>query len=182
MSWLIDNANIWYVLFGMVALGFGTVFWLQRRPKYLLGVLAALGLMGLVWLLTLLVVTDRRQLELNVHAMADAVAEGKKEILLKHLAKDFAFQGQQREVLAESAIQAAKQHQVYDIHIFGFDVEELHEQTAKVYFRASAHARKVDRPDIVGCRGFFIKENGQWKLKELRLYNPVVDQPLALPF
>ena len=36
MSWLFDHANVVYVLLGIVALGFVTAWWLNKRVKYLL--------------------------------------------------------------------------------------------------------------------------------------------------
>ena len=73
MSWLVDNANLWYVLFGMAALGTGAAWWLRRETKYLVGVTIAVGVILLLWLLTRLVVTDRQQLELNISQL-DLVA------------------------------------------------------------------------------------------------------------
>ena len=183
MPWLIDNANIWYVLLGIALLGFGTAWWLHRRPKYLLAAAAALGLIALLWLLTRLVVTDRKQLELNVRAMADAVVEGKADVLLKFLANDFTYEGRKRELIAEGIAKAAKKYQVYDITISGFQIEDLSDRAATVFFRAMAHSRVDERPYFAASRGSFIKENGQWKLREVRFFNPVVNQtqPIQLP-
>jgi hypothetical protein len=183
MSWVVDNANTWYVLFGMIAIGFGAAWWLHRRPKYLLGVAAAVGLIALVWLLTRLVVTDRQQLKLDVGAMADAVVEEKAGSLLKHWAKDFEFQGRKRDELAQAVVKGAKLYGVRDIVISSFDVEELTDRAARVYFLATVHHRAEERPYPIACRGSFIREDGQWKLKEVLFFNPLVNQkqPIPLP-
>src|ERR1700683_3671021 len=111
MSSLVDNATLWYVLFGMSGLAFGAAWWGHRRPKLLLGVAAAVALIALLWLLTRMIVTDRQQLHRNVLAMADAVVEGKSDVLLKYFANDFEFQGRKRKELADGVTRAAKLHQ-----------------------------------------------------------------------
>jgi hypothetical protein len=181
MSWLVDNANTWYVLFGMVGIGFGVAWWLQRRSKLLLGVAAAVGLIALTWLLTRLVVTDRKRLELNVRAMADAVVEGKTDVLLKYFANDFEFQGCKRQDLANGVMRGAKQYKVKEIVISAFDVEELQERLATVYFRATVYHGAEDRPYMPACRVVFVKENDQWRVKEVRFYNPLVNQNQPIP-
>src|SRR5579862_4104939 len=93
MAWLVDNATTLSILIGIVALGFGAAWWLHRRRQYAIGAAAALVMLVLLWLLTRFVVTDRQQLDLNIHAMADAVVAGKTDTLLTLLASDFEFQG-----------------------------------------------------------------------------------------
>jgi hypothetical protein len=185
MSWLIDNANAWYVLFGIIALGFAMAWWVNRDKKYLIGVVAALGCLALVWLLTRLVVTDRLQLQINVRAMADATLDGKADLIEKHLARDFHLQGRSvaRDALAQAAVQRAKQYGVHDIVISAFDVEELTAQSAKVFFRATVHHRAEDRPYPIACRGQFVREDGQWKLKDIQFFNALVNQnqPITVP-
>jgi len=183
MSWFIDNATIWFLLIGMIALGFGAAWWLGRKREHLIGLIVAIGLIALLWFLARVVVTDRKQLELNVRAMANAVIEGKRDVLQQNLANDFELQGIKRQDLVPAAMRNAKDYQVTDIVISSFDVEELKDTTAKVYFRGTVHSKTEGRPFLLGCRGFFVKENDQWKLKEIRFYNPLVNQnqPITLP-
>jgi hypothetical protein len=96
--------------------------------------------------------------------MADAVVGGKKDALLKYLADDFNFRGQTRAEAAEQVTQDAKRYKVNEIEIRRFDVE-FTEQSAKVYIRALVHHGGGDAPVPVGCRGVFVKDKGQWKLK-----------------
>jgi len=181
MSFLIDNANIWYVLFAMVGLGFGAAWWVNRRPKLLLGFGAAVGLIAGLWLLTSLVMTDRKQLELIIHELADAAVEGKADVFQKHLAKDFQLQGHDRQAIVDKLNKAAKGYQVYDIYISGFDVEEMTATTAKAYFLIAVRTRRDEQPFLIAGRGLFIKEEGHWKLKEPSFYHRVGNQPIHLP-
>ena len=73
MSWLVDNANSLYILLGAIAAGFVVGWKLNARVKFLGYAAGILVLMGVIWALTLFVVSDSKQLEKNVHAMADAV-------------------------------------------------------------------------------------------------------------
>jgi hypothetical protein len=164
MFWLVDHAHLWYILFGIVALGFAAGWWVNRKPKYLLGVAAAVALIGLVLLLTLLVVTDKRQLELNVHAMADALVEGKKDVLLKFVTDDFTFKGQTRGAAIDALVREAKAFKVSELQIRHFEAE-LTGQSAEVYVRILVFHGGGDQPVPVGCRGVFVKQQGQWKLK-----------------
>lgn len=181
MSSLVDNANTWYVLFAIVGIAFFAAWWLHRRNKLLLGTVAAVGLIALLWLLTRLVVTDRQQLEANVHAMADAALQGKADALVKLFADDFEFQGRKRKDLADGIARGAKQYKVSDVVISGFDVEELQERSAKVFFRTTIHHGIDDRPYLVGCRALFVKQGEQWRLKNVEFYNPVVNERIHVP-
>lgn len=180
MSWLVDNAATLFIVIGMVALAFAAAWWVNRKRAYAIGAALALGAFALIWLLTQVITTDRQQLAINVHAMADAVVSGKPETLLKLWTADFEFQGRQAPELAQAAVKAAKQYHVSEIKITGFDVEEINATTARVYFHATAFARGDDRPYMVGCRGSFIKQGKSWQLKQVRFFNPVVDEKMEI--
>src|SRR5438094_9394520 len=100
MAWFVDNANTLYVLFGLIAAAF-LIMWrsYQWRKEFLGYAAGALAIMGVIWLLTLFVPTDRKQLESNVHAMANAVVAGKVDDLFKHISKDFNYHEMTRDKL-----------------------------------------------------------------------------------
>lgn len=173
MSWFVDNAHILYVLLGIIGIAFLAAWWLHRRNKLLLGAVIAAGLILLLWLVTRMVVTDRQQLETSVHAMADAALHGKADVLVKLFADDFEFQGRKRKDLADGIVRGAKAYKVSDVVISGFDVEDLQERSAKVFFRATIHHGVDDRPYLVACRASYIKDGGQWRLRNVEFFNPV---------
>jgi hypothetical protein len=176
MSWVVDHATTWYVLLGLLASGFAAAWWVNRRPKLLLAIAAALILIGFVWLLTRLITTDRKQLELTIHAMADAVVAGKADELLKYLAKDFQFQGHNRDELVKRAARGAKEFRVSNIVISGYDVEKLEDNSATTFFRTTLYSPNNELMGFWAIRAYFIKEGGQWRLREVRMFNPVVNQ------
>lgn len=180
MHWLVDNAATFFIISGMVALAFAAAWWAQRKRAYAIGAAIALGVLVLIWLLTRFITTDRQQLALNVHAMADAVAAGKPETLLPLWSADFEFQGHKAPDLAQAVVKAAKQYHVSEIKITRFEVEEIKASMARVYFHATAFARGDSRPYMVGCRGSFIKQGKNWLLKQVRFFNPVVDEKMEI--
>jgi hypothetical protein len=178
MSWLVDNANALYVLLGIVAAGMVVGFWFNRRVKFLAYAVGIFTLMGMLWLLTLFVPTDRKHLDSAVKVMAQAVEEGKVDDLFKYISNDFQYKGMTRKELYDKAQLAIRLHKVNEIRISDFRVEELSRtnKTAKTRFRVSAWAAGVEQPYLFITQADFVLEGNQWKLKTMRFYNPLVDQ------
>lgn len=185
MSWFVDNANGLYVLLGIVAAGFVIAWRFTTRVKYLGYAAGALVLLGLVWLLTLVVPTDSKQLEANVLAMARAVEAGKTDDLFKHIAKDFTYKTMTRDKLYQAARQSIEAHRVSEIRITKFEVEDISRpnKSAKVRFKVTAFATGQDQPYPFVTRADFILEGEQWKLRTMRFYKAFVDtdQEIHLP-
>lgn len=177
MSVLVDNANTWYVLFAIIAIGFAAMWWSQRRPRLLIGAAVGVGLIVALWLLTRFVVSDRQQIERKLNDLAAAAVEGKTGVFLDTLAGDFDYGGRKREDVAEAAVRAAKMYEVFDIRISSFDVEELTPPTAKVFFRVTAHMKREERQFYTSCRAEFVKEVGQWRIRRVRFFdNPLTQE------
>src|SRR5438876_7975863 len=96
LSWLVDNANVVYIILGLIVLCLGVSWWLNRRVRTLLIAAGFIALIALFWLLTLLVATDRKQIQADLWAMGRAVLDQKPDDLIKHWAKDFRLQGMNR--------------------------------------------------------------------------------------
>jgi hypothetical protein len=181
MSWLIDNATGFCILLGIIAAGLVVVWRFNGRVKYLGYAAGVLVIAGLIWLLTLFIPTDSRQMETNVHEMARAVEEGKIEDLIKHVSKDFRYEQMTREDLRARAQDAIKRHAVTNIRISRFDAQVSPEKrTAKTTFLVAATA---DRDILVRAEADFVLEGDQWKLKTVQFYSPIgnKDQPIRLP-
>ncbi|MCI0380988.1 MAG: hypothetical protein L0215_25670 [Gemmataceae bacterium] len=168
--WLVDNAKISFLFLGIVALCFGVAFWLNKRVKYLGGVAAAVVAIAFVWMLTRIVVTDRIQLELNLHAMAEAVVAGKTSDLLEHFAKDFEFRSYDRASAAKYAVDIAARYKVGQVRFWSVDVEEVsrEKKLATVGFNLTVFDNQgaVLHVDEVQCR--FVLENDKWKLQQAK--------------
>src|SRR5262245_39733765 len=109
LAWFVDNANIIYVILGLIVLALAVSWWLNRRVRTLFVIAGVLGLGALFWLLTLWVPTDRKQIQDNLWAMGRAVLDRKPEDLAKRLANDFRFQNLGREEIAKGVTAAAAQ-------------------------------------------------------------------------
>ena len=183
MSWLVDNAWTLYILFGLIAVAMVLIWRSNRQNQYLAYAGAAIGLGVLIWILTLLVPSDRRQIESNVHAMGQAVMDGKVDDLFKHISKDFAYHTLTRDDLYKATRTAIERHKVDGIHIANFKVEELsrEKKLARASFRISGTADSFSF--FYRVETDFVLEGDKWMLKTMRFYNPVAnqDQELRLP-
>ena len=182
LAWLVDNANFVYLILGLVILGLGVSAWLNPRVRTLAGIAAVAALIALVWLLTVLVPTDRSQIQANLWAMARAVQDKKANDLSKHLARDFRYQGSGREELARLVTQASERFKVNHINLWEFEVKSLADDKAKIGFRCVAHSADGGAFTAI-CVADFVKEGEAWKLQRIRFFNPVAntDQEIALP-
>lgn len=172
MSWFIDNANGILILLAIFAAGFVVAWRFNGRVKYLGYAGGCVALMGLVWSLTLIVVTDAKQLERNVHAMADAVVAGNVDELFGHISKDFEYRGVGRELLYQKTRGTLQDRRVTAVRIVHFSVEEISraKKFARTRFRVSAVAER-ELPFITEAD--FVLEGSHWKLKTVRFYDPV---------
>ncbi len=182
MSWLVDNANLIYLLLGIVLLGLGVSWWLHRRVRTLFYAAAVVGLIALFWLLTLLIPTDRKQIQDNLWAMSKAVLDNDPDTLAQHWAKDFTFKGLGRKELAQAVTRAAQQFQVESVNLWEFDVKELDETKAKIWFRCVANAKGGEK-FMALAKADFVKEGDAWRLARIAFFQPIAntDQEIPLP-
>jgi hypothetical protein len=183
MSWLIDNVHVVYLLLGLVALGFVTAWWLNKRVKFLVYAGAVLAMIGVIWLLKtqVLAPTDREQIERNVEEMADGVVRGDVPAVLKHISKDFRYKDMTREQLAAVIEKTRRQLKIVEVKVREVDFEDgvsRAKGSTRVRFKASA----FDKDSVLGvvfCIADFTLEDGQWKLKTIEFkdgLNP--DRPM----
>jgi hypothetical protein len=181
MHWLIDNPGIVYFTLGIVAVGFLIAFRLRGRVLHLGGAASCLALMGLFWLLTLWIVTDRKQITANVRAMAEAVVAGDVDRLFKFVARDFRYKTMERDDLYRSVQMTIKQYKIKEIYVWEFEFENVSraQGRAKVNFNA-----RVDGQGGTGLflvKSDFTLEGDLWKMKGLHV-TPInnVDQEIDI--
>jgi hypothetical protein len=174
----VDNANVVYILLGLIVLALGVSWWLNRRVRTLVIAAAVVAVMGLFWLLTNFIPTDRKQIQANLWAMRQAVLDRKADDLVKHWAKDFSYRGRSRDDLAR----AASQFKVDNINLWEFDVKSLEDDKAEIWFRCVANA-KDSGTFLAICKANFVKEGEQWKLQRAAFFQPIAntDQEISLP-
>jgi hypothetical protein len=179
---LVDNANLVYLVLGLVALGLAVKGWLDRRVKTLVLAVGVVGLMVLFWCMTLIVPTDRKQIQANLWSMAQAVLDQKPDDLTKHLARDFRFKDLDREALGNAVARASRTYKVESINLWEFDVKSQTDDKAEIWFRCVAHGQ-TGGTFLAICKAHFVKEDDQWKLERAAFFQPVAntDQEIALP-
>ncbi len=180
MNWLFDHANFIYILLGIVALGFVTAWWLNKRVKYLAYAGVAVALIALFCLLGQFVVTDREQIQRNVQQMADAVVRGGDQELFKHCSRDFRYKEMTREQLAALVKGIAAQHKITEVKIWEFEFENIAraDHSANAHFKASV----FDKDSVLGivfCIASFTLENEKWLLRTIEFRDARhPDQPM----
>jgi hypothetical protein len=182
MSWLTDNATTLYILLGLIAVALFMIWRSNRQNKYLGYAAGALLLIGLIWVLSRFHITDSKQLEMNIHAMANAVVDGKMDDLFKHVSNDFVWKGQTRDMLYKAIRRAVEEHQVKNVRITSFEIKEVSraKKFAKTSFLVTATA---NREIMFRTEAHFVLEGDQWGLKTMRFFPAIggQDQEIDLP-
>jgi len=182
LSWLVDHANVVYFVLGAVVLSLLVSFWLKRRIRTLFMALAGLALIVVFWLLTVVVPTDRKQIEANLWAMARAVRDKKPDDLVRHWARDFEFMGRSRAELAKAVTGTADRFHVESINLWEFDWKSITADKAEVWFRCVANGQGGGT-FLAIARANFVKEGDAWKLQRIRFFQPLgnTDQEIPIP-
>jgi hypothetical protein len=141
--------------------------------------------LALVWFAANYLPSDRKQLEDNVHAMANAIIAGKMDELFAHVSEDFQYKAMTREKLHALAQQSIRRNQVREVRISKFEVTELSpsQKVAKTSFRVTVWTEGHGQPYLFTTQADFRLEGERWKLITMRFYNLLVDQDreIALP-
>lgn len=185
LHWIVDNAVLLYVLIAFFAFGFGLLYrnTRDRRALYALTGTVAFGL--LVWLLSILIVTDQQQIRRNLHAMADAVTNRKTEQLTKYLAPEVFF-NRDRSKLDRATIVAVSKQQADRLNIQGIRLTQFHfeklsreEKKAIVLFSAVVEMGEILNP--CRCKTEFVYQGDTWLLHAVEIFTPVGNQPIQIP-
>jgi hypothetical protein len=88
LHWLIDNATLFYVLLICVACGLIAGWWVNRKRQFLIGLGVAVGLGVLVFLLSLIIETDRKKIASALEDMVTGVKNQDLDRTFSHIADD----------------------------------------------------------------------------------------------
>jgi hypothetical protein len=186
MYWFIDHANIIYIVLGLMAIGFVTAWWMkQTKRRFLYLAVAPVACIGVLWLLTRTMVTDRQQIRNNVEAMRDAVLAQDADALFRHVAADFAYKGMNRKQMYDSVARNIRRGRVQNAAISAFSVDEVSGPAGKA--RASFRVRVDDDGGNTvffrRCEADFVFEDEKWKLRGIEFFDAFVnqDQPVVIP-
>lgn len=181
--WTVDNANGIWIALALGVLAFLAFFWNSGRVKYLVGaaILVVIGL--LLYALTQLTLTDRRQVRDNMEALAFGALRQNPKPFQEFLSDDFEYGNLKKSEIAQHVIDTAKQFGVNGYKIWDWEIEELSREKgqAKALFKLRVDGQNGQF--LALCRGTFVLERNVWRLKAIQMYNIMggFDQPIHVP-
>jgi hypothetical protein len=169
--WLVDHSNGVIIVLGLVLLGLGAWWWNTRYRAVGAAALVTLALLLTVVVLSLVIVTDRKQLTADVKDMTEAINADRIEAATKHFADtvDIDFMSQKyakvpRDLLATMARQKLESAGFKRFIVWGIDVEKLERPNATVQF----YIRPEDEGQFATCTAEFILVGERdWRVKKL---------------
>ncbi len=169
--WLVDNSNGVLIVLGLALLGLTAWWWNTRRRPVASAALVTLALLVTVVVLSLVIVTDRKQLTADVNDMVAALNADRLEEATKHFADevqvDFMKQTKvtvPRKLLAAQARNQLERAGFKHFIVWGIDVEKLERPHATVQF----YIRPEGEGQFATCWAEFILVGERdWRVKKL---------------
>jgi hypothetical protein len=180
-SWFVDNATLIYFLLGLVALVLVALWWMNRKRHLLIALGVVAGLAAIVVCLSMTIVTERARIRTAILAMRAGVLEGKPDAVFKHFSKDFKTDFQDRKRFVEAAGPAIRAHRVDDIVLWDFDFESPPKREDKALIAFRARVRATDGESMFLVRAEFVFEDGDWRMKSIRLFNFFANTDTQIP-
>jgi hypothetical protein len=185
-DWLFEGRPVIYWLLGLLALLLLLVWWRSRKRAFLIAAAVVASLAGVYFLLDKLVETPPEQIERKLTEMATAVRTRDVDAIVKHLAADFHFRGQDKAAFRQAYVEPALQRGlVGELEVWEFHWPEGgDDQKRPVEFYAKLKGGMVPEGPFYLVKAQFIREaDGQWRLKGFDLFNPAVDttRPIDIP-
>jgi hypothetical protein len=150
------------VLLICVACGLIAGWWVNRKRQFLIGLGVAVGLGVLVFLLSLIIETDRKKITRALEDMVTGVKNQDLDRTFSHIADDcttqFSNRRFTREELRQQAENAVRSGGVDAIRLWDFAFESLDAQRAVVTFSAKPFGKWATGSEFCGCRAEFRRE------------------------
>jgi hypothetical protein len=185
LAWPVDNAFSLYLLLLCAAAVLLVAWWVTRKRGYLLALGVVAGLAGILFLLTLTVDTDRKQIVRALEEMVDGVKERNLDKTFRHIADDCTTRFQDatwnRDKLFANAQMAVKSGGVREIRLWGFDFNQVDPPRAVVFFNAKPFGGWATGAEYCGCQAEFRREGGRWRMIKLEVFQPGKTELLPAP-
>jgi hypothetical protein len=173
LGWLVDNAIVFYVILGFVAVLLLVLWWQNRTRRYLIALGVVAFLAALVWLLTVLIVSDRQVLVQTITRMADDLEKHRVNDFFQNVSTTFRHPNppmdakQFREYVARNL----KSFQVKAFQVRKFEVDKLvPREKSNARFLIQVEMASEDRPPPMRCEAEFVWENERWCLRAFKLF------------
>jgi hypothetical protein len=171
-DWLFEGRAVVYVPLTLLALALAFIWYSYgRRRAFLYAAGVMVVLIGVYALLDRLVETRREQIERKLHEMARGVKDKNVDAIFRHISDQFDYKGINKATFRTGAAARMRTGWVDKLDIWR--IEHLDDQ-GKVRFQAKPHGR-VGENVGTGVEAQFVNENGQWRLRSFKVFNPFVD-------
>jgi hypothetical protein len=183
-TWLSEDPTPVIVVLGVIALGLAIAYWTRRKRIFLIafGVVIALGC--LAEMISILIVTDNEQIQMNLKAMAQGVSARDTEAIFKHVASDFHIAGTDKAGLKALADRVLHNGELTKVVMWDFDRAEIAPSgaSASITFMVKPIGSRNPQDTFFRCFATFVREaDGKWRLKGFELREPVNNQSVVIP-
>jgi hypothetical protein len=182
--WLVDEPSTIYLILGFVGLGLLFAFWKTRDRRWAIGLGVVVALIGLVWLLGYLIVSDSKQIQKNLEEMAAGVKAKDLDRTFAHISDQFNVNGLTKAGLRNLAERVMRNGLIDEITIWDYEVGEVSRsnRTGKIAFKVKITGPQAPREPFYSCKADFVLDpDYQWRLRSFVIYHPVNNEPLRLP-
>jgi len=179
LAWPVDNAFYLYILLLCVAAGFLIAWWQTRERRWAKALGITAGLAGLLFLLTLVVNTDRKEIERTLRTMARHMDANHVDQVFEHVSDRFssnlmvggATSTFDKKQLYAAARRAVRNHEVDGVSIKHVSVEMVTDSEALVSFSAAPVLE--ENTLLFPCEARFVKEaDDRWRMTALQVFHP----------
>jgi len=176
-DWLFESRPSVYILLFLVGCVLLVLWWQGRDRRRVLAAGAVAGVALLYFLLSLVHETDRTQIFRKMNEMKEAVNQKDLKRFLAHVSDDFQAYGMNKKALREETASAIDRFGISNASISDLKLDELDKENgrATVSFRGAADNNRTARLAIP-CKAKFVRDkDGQWRMKSIAFYKPLVD-------
>jgi hypothetical protein len=174
-DWLFEGRTSVYAVLAALAVFLLVVWWQTRKRWLLLGVVLAVGMIGIYALLDKVVETDREQIVRKIKEMVDAANARDLDALFENISEDFRSpQGKDKQHLREFVSQHLTSGRVHNAGVWNIEFEDRPSRErppARVFF--STKAEESGRSLFADCETTFgFDSQHGWRLRSIRLLIP----------
>jgi hypothetical protein len=167
--WLVDHADLMFLILGVAALVLGCLWWMRRERWQLTGLIAALGLFALLWVVTDWVVTDRKQIVQTVQNMADAVRKPDLDSFFEHVSPHFEYGGMHAKQFRNYVERQIRRFPISSFRISKVDTESISRDAGKGRAEFWIFLDEEAAPPL-RCEATFVLEENRWLLGGFKLF------------
>jgi hypothetical protein len=181
-SWLVEDPTPVYVILGTAVVILLALYWNRRKRGYLYGVGGVFLLIGLVWLIDFLVVTDREKVQAALRAMAGRIQALDVDGAFQFVSDDYDGPHRPKKEFREWCRSRMAALGVSELRVWDETVVEASaaSRTGRAEFMIKGQG-SIGQGMYLVRANFVLDPDGQWRLRNFTLHNPAANTNEALP-